>query len=83
MLGVGVHKGILAGVLETMSTVSFNWGLYDWNFTINSGICHFESSFSLFARQIFQCQLTWKTSMRYLSRMSVVIFPVITVCSSH
>lgn len=56
-----------AGILATMNSNSSNQGLYGWNLTINSGICHFESSFSLSARWIFRCQLTWKTSMVYLS----------------
>lgn len=67
-LGTELHKGVLVGVFETISTVSSNWDLYNWNLTINSGICHFESSFSLSARQIFQCQVIWKTSTMYLSR---------------
>lgn len=58
-------------------------GLYGWNLTINSGICQIESSFSLSARWIFQCQLIWRMSMVYLSRNLGLFdfFGSITVCS--
>lgn len=54
----------------------------EWNLTINSGICHFESSFSFCARWRFRCQLNWRMSKVSLSINSGSFFGLITACSS-